>query len=217
MPSRARLCSPLLSNIYNAGVSIVETVALSAGLAWASGIRLYLVLFLAGLLARLGYLDLPEPLSVLSHPLVLGASGVMLVIEFVADKVPAIDSTWDALHTFIRIPAGAFLAAAALGTTDPAWVATAAILGGSIVAGTHLMKAGGRALINTSPEPISNWLASTTEDLLVPVGLFTAIMAPVAFLIGLAAFAVLGAWLLPKLWRGIRDMLARFGRPAQSG
>jgi hypothetical protein len=198
-------------------VSIVETVALSAGLAWASGIRLYLVLFLAGLLARLGYLDLPEPLTVLSHPLVLGASGVMLVVEFVADKVPAIDSTWDALHTFIRIPAGAFLAAAALGTADPAWVASAAILGGSIAAGTHLMKAGGRALINTSPEPVSNWLASTTEDLLVPVGLFTAIIAPVAFLIGLTAFAILTAWLLPKLWRGIRGMLARFGRPAQPG
>jgi len=195
----------------------VETVALSAGLAWASGIRLYLVLFLAGLLARLGYLDLPEPLTVLSHPLVLGASGVMLVVEFVADKVPAIDSTWDALHTFIRIPAGAFLAAAALGTADPAWVASAAILGGSIAAGTHLMKAGGRALINTSPEPVSNWLASTTEDLLVPVGLFTAIIAPVAFLIGLTAFAILTAWLLPKLWRGIRGMLARFGRPAQPG
>lgn len=198
-------------------MSIVETVALSAGLAWASGIRLYLVLFLAGLLARLGYLDLPEPLTVLSHPLVLGASGVMLVIEFVADKVPAIDSTWDALHTFIRIPVGAFLAAAALGTADPAWVAAAAILGGSIAAGTHLMKAGGRALINTSPEPISNWLASTTEDLLVPVGLFTAIVAPVAFLVGLAAFAVLAVWLLPKLWRGIRGMLVRLGRPAQSG
>jgi Domain of unknown function (DUF4126) len=198
-------------------VSIVETVALSAGLAWASGIRLYLVLFLAGLLARLGYLDLPEPLTVLSHPLVLGATGVMLVIEFVADKVPTIDSAWDALHTFIRIPAGAFLAAAALGTADPAWVATAAILGGSIAAGTHLMKAGGRALINTSPEPVSNWVASTTEDLLVPVGLFAAIMAPVAFLIGLAAFAILTVWLLPKLWRGVRAMLARFGRPAQSG
>lgn len=198
-------------------MSIVETVALSAGLAWASGIRLYLVLFLAGLLARLGYLDLPEPLSVLSHPLVLGASGAMLVVEFIADKVPAIDSTWDALHTFIRIPAGAFLAAAALGTADPAWVATAAILGGSIAAGAHLMKAGGRALINTSPEPISNLLASTTEDLLVPVGLFTAIMAPVAFLIGLAAFALLTAWLLPKLWRGIRGVSARFGRPAHPG
>lgn len=198
-------------------MSIVETVALSAGLAWASGIRLYLVLFLAGLLARLGYLELPEPLSVLSHPLVLGASGAMLVVEFIADKVPAIDSTWDALHTFIRIPAGAFLAAAALGTADPAWVAAAAILGGSIAAGAHLMKAGGRALINTSPEPISNLLASTTEDLLVPVGLFTAIVAPVAFLIGLAAFALLSAWLLPKLWRGIRGVSARFGRPAHPG
>lgn len=196
-------------------MSVVETVALAGGLAWASGIRLYFVLFLAGVLARLGYLQLPEPLEILTHPLVLGASGVMLVVEFVADKVPAIDSAWDALHTFIRIPAGAFLAAAALGTADPAWVAAAAILGGSIAAGTHLAKSGGRALINTSPEPVSNWVASTTEDLLVPAGFFAAIMAPVAFLIGLAVFAALAVWLLPKLWRGFRSVLARIhGRAA---
>lgn len=110
-------------------MSVVESIALAAGLAWASGIRLYLVLFLAGLLARLGYLHLPEPLHVLSEPLVLGASAVMLVVEFIADKIPAFDSAWDALHTLIRIPAGAFLAAAALGSTDPAWIAAAAILG----------------------------------------------------------------------------------------
>lgn len=204
-------------DIYNAGVSVVEIVALSAGLAWASGIRLYLVLFLAGLLGRLGYLELPETLTVLSHPLVLGVSGVMLTIEFVADKIPAVDSVWDAVHTFIRIPAGALLAAAALGTADPAWVAAAAILGGSIAAGTHLTKAGGRALINTSPEPVSNWIASTTEDLLVPAGLLAALVAPVAFLIGLAVFAVLAAWLLPRLWRGFRGVLARIHSPAAPG
>ncbi len=202
-------------------MSVVETIALAGGLAWASGIRLYLVLFLAGLLGRLGYLDLPEPLMVLGHPLVLGASGMMLVVEFVVDKVPAFDSAWDALHTFIRIPAGAFLAAAALGTTDPAWVAAAAILGGSIAAGAHLTKAGGRALINTSPEPVTNWAASATEDLLVPAGLFAAIKAPIVFLIGLGIFTVLAAWLLPGLWhglwRGLRSVLQRLRGPATPG
>jgi len=203
--------------IYNVVVSVVEIVALSAGLAWASGIRLYLVLFLAGLLGRVGYLDLPESLTVLSHPLVLGVSGVMLVVEFVADKVPAFDSAWDAAHTFIRIPAGALLAAAALGTADPAWVAAAAILGGSVAAGTHLTKASGRALINTSPEPVSNWVASATEDLLVPLGLFAAIKAPIVFLSALAVFAVLALWLMPKLWRGVRGVLARISGPATPG
>jgi len=194
----------------------VEIVALSAGLAWASGIRLYLVLFLAGLLGRLGYLELPDSLTVLSHPLVLGASGVMLIVEFIADKIPAIDSAWDAIHTFIRIPAGAFLAAAALGTADPAWVAAAAILGGSIAAGAHLTKSGGRALINTSPEPVSNWIASAAEDLLVPAGLLAALKAPVLFLVGLAIFAVLAVWLLPRLWRGFRGVLARINGAATS-
>jgi len=190
-------------------VSVVESIALAAGLAWASGIRLYFVLFVAGLLARLGYLHLPHPLDVLSDPLVLGASAVMLIVEFIADKIPAFDSAWDALHTFIRIPAGAFLAAASLGTADPTWVAAAAILGGFVAAGAHLTKAGGRALINTSPEPASNWIASTTEDLLVPAALFTAVMAPWVFLVALALFVALAAWMLPKLLRGFRRVLAR--------
>lgn len=188
---------------------MVESIALAAGLAWASGIRLYLVLFLAGLLARLGYLHLPEPLHVLSEPLVLGASAVMLVVEFIADKIPAFDSAWDALHTLIRIPAGAFLAAAALGSTDPAWIAAAAILGGFVAAGAHLTKAGGRALINTSPEPVSNWIASTSEDLLVPAALFTAVKAPWVFLIALAVFVALAAWMLPRLLGGVRRLFAR--------
>lgn len=198
-------------------MGIAETVALAAGLAWASGIRLYLVLFLAGLLARLGYLELPASLAVLAHPLVLGASGVMLVVEFVADKIPAFDSAWDALHTFIRIPAGAFLAAAALGTADPAWIAAAAILGGFVAAGAHFAKAGGRALINTSPEPVSNWVASTTEDLLVPAGLLAAIKFPVLFLILLAVLAGVAAWLAPRLWRGFRRALAHAPGAASPG
>lgn len=190
----------------------VAQIALAGGLAWASGIRLYAVLFIAGLLGRAGYLALPTHLAVLQEPLVLGVAGVMLVAEFVADKVPAFDSAWDAVHTFIRVPAGAVLAAAALGDLDTAWVAVAAILGGTIASAAHATKAGSRALINASPEPFSNWTASFAEDLAVPVGFWLAVQYPVLFLGLLVAFLALAAWLLPKLWRGLRALVARIGR-----
>jgi len=167
------------------------------------------VLFLAGALAHLGYLDLPPGLEVLQHPLVMTAAGVMAVGEFFADKVPAFDSVWDAVHTFIRIPAGAFLAAAALGDADPAWVVAAAILGGMLASGAHLAKAGGRALINTSPEPFSNWTVSIGEDLLAPAALLAAIKLPLLFLAALAIFVVGLIWLLPKLYRAARRLAGR--------
>jgi hypothetical protein len=187
----------------------LHTVGLAAGLAWASGIRLYLVLFLAGAMARLGYLELPATLDVLEHPYVMGAAGVMALGEFVADKVPAFDSLWDAAHTFVRIPAGAFLAAAALGQADPVWVAVAAIVGGAIASGAHLTKAGSRAVLNTSPEPVTNWVASVSEDVLVPAGFLAAVAFPAVFLVLLALFLVGAAWLLPRLWRTILGMFRR--------
>jgi hypothetical protein len=189
-------------------MQVAETIALAAGLAWASGIRLYLVIFLAGMLARFEVLALPETLDVLTHPAVLAAAGFMLAVEFVADKVPAVDSLWDAVHTFVRIPAGAFLAAAALGEADPVWVAVAAILGGVLASGSHLTKAGSRAMINASPEPFSNWTASLAEDLLVPAGFLAALKAPLVFLGALVVFVMLAVWLLPKLWRAFRRVLA---------
>lgn len=188
----------------------LQSIALGAGFAWASGIRLYAVLFLAGVLARLGYLSLPPALEILQHPLVLGAAGVMAAGELLADKVPGFDTLWDAFHTFIRVPAGAFLAAAALGHADPAWVAAAAILGGAIAASAHLAKAGSRALINTSPEPFSNWAVSVGEDVLVPAGFLTAVGAPLAFLTLLGVFLALAVWLLPKLWRALKRVFGRF-------
>jgi hypothetical protein len=139
----------------------------------------------------------------------------MAVGELAADKVPGFDSLWDAVHTFIRIPAGAFLAAAALGPVDPVWVAVAAILGGAIASGTHIAKAGSRALINTSPEPFSNWTASISEDLLVPAGFIAAVTAPLLFLALLALFLIVAAWLLPKAFRALRRIFAR--RPGASG
>ncbi|MCX7892259.1 MAG: DUF4126 domain-containing protein [Burkholderiales bacterium] len=192
----------------------LEHIALAAGLAWGSGIRVYAVVFLAGALARFGVLELPDTLAVLSHPWVLAASGFMFFVEFFADKVPGFDSAWDAVHTFIRIPAGAFLAAAALGHADPVWVAVAAILGGALASGSHAAKAGGRAAINLSPEPFSNWAASLAEDLVVPAGLVAAVKAPLAFLAALLVFVGLTVWLAPRLWRGVRRILARLrGQP----
>ena len=182
-------------------MDLLSQLALAGGLAWASGIRLYATLFIIGLLARFGYLHLPEQLMVLQHTWVLMASGIMVFGEFLADKVPGFDSVWDAVHTFIRIPAGAFLAWGALGDATPAAQMAAAIIGGLITSGTHLAKSGSRAAINTSPEPVSNWTASFGEDGLVLGGLFLAISHPLAFLVLLVLFLALVVWLLPKVFR----------------
>jgi hypothetical protein len=194
----------------------LQTVALAGGLAWASGMRLYAVVFIAGLLGRLEYLHLPASLQVLENPWVLGLSGVLLLVEFLADKIPVVDSLWDSVHSFIRIPAGALLAALALGDHDPAWMVVAGLLGGTLSAGTHALKAGSRALINTSPEPFSNIATSLGEDVLVGSGLAVAIFHPLLFLVLLGFFVVLLIWLLPRLWRGARSLIAwLFGGPRQ--
>lgn len=188
----------------------VEQIALASGLAWGSGLRLYAVIFAAGLLGRFGYVELPEMLRVLEHPWVLGASGVMLAVEFVADKIPVVDSFWDALHSILRIPAGAVLAAGTMGNTDPVIMTVAGILGGTLAAGTQAAKAGSRALINTSPEPVSNISASLGEEAMLAGGLYFAIAHPWVFLALLAVFVALLAWLLPRVWRGLKALRARF-------
>jgi hypothetical protein len=182
----------------------LSAAALAGGMAWASGIRLYMALFMAGWFGRLGYLDLPPALEVLESPWVLGVTGVLLAVEFLADKIPGVDSAWDALQTFIRIPAGAILGAAALGQMDPAWTTVAALLGGTLAAGAHLTKAGSRALINTSPEPFSNWAASFSEEAVVAGGLLAAFFHPWILFVFLTVFFIAALWLLPKLWRGLR-------------
>ena len=187
----------------------LSQLALAGGLAWASGIRLYATIFIVGLLGRLDYLSLPDQLVVLQHTWVLTAAGIMVLGEFFADKVPGFDSLWDAVHTFIRIPAGAFLAWGAMGDATPAAQMTAAILGGLITGGTHLAKSGGRAVINTSPEPLSNWTASFGEDGLVLGGLFLAISHPLVFLVLLVLFLAFVVWLLPKVFRYIARIFAR--------
>ena len=191
----------------------LNSVALAALLAWASGLRLYMVVFAMGMAGYHGYVDLPKGLEVLQHPWVIGAAGFMVAMEFLADKVPAIDSAWDAIHTFIRIPAGALLAAGATGESLTPLTIAAGLLGGTITAGTHFTKAGGRAVINTSPEPFSNWGASFTEDALVMSGIWVALTHPVVFLVLLAIFLLLLAWLIPKVWRGVRTIFGQLRGP----
>jgi hypothetical protein len=190
-------------------VARLPEIAIAAALAWGSGLRLYAVLFLVGFAGWIGWIELPAQLGLLAHPLVLGASGLMTLVEFFADKVPWLDSVWDAVHSFIRIPAGAALAAAVFGDSGAAVALAAAILGGGIAAGTHLAKAGGRAAINTSPEPFSNWGASLVEDGAVPAGLWVAFAHPVVFLVLLLIFAVAAVLLLRQIARGLNLILTR--------
>src|SRR3954469_4687673 len=149
-------------------------VAVALALAWGAGLRAYAVIFAVGLAGAMGWVELPGQLEVLQHPLVLGASGFMTLVEFGADKVPWLDSVWDAVHSFVRIPAGAALAAMAFGDSTGAVMVAAGILGGSLAAAMRVTKAGPRAPLNLPPEPFSNWAASLTEDALVPVGLWLA-------------------------------------------
>lgn len=185
---------------------IVSLIALTMGVGWASGINLYATVLMLGMLNNMGHITLPEELQVVGDPLVLMAAGSMYFVEFFADKIPGVDTGWDTLHTFIRIPAGAALAASAVGDMAPAVEIAAALVGGSLAAGSHAAKAGSRVMINTSPEPVTNWTASISEDLLVLGGLWAALNHPIWFLVGLAAFILLLIWLLPKIWRGVKKV-----------
>ena len=195
-------------------MDMFQTIALSAGLAWASGLRLYLVVFLTGLLSNFGYLHLPETLSVLHNPLVIGVAGLMALAELIADKIPAFDSLWDGFQTFIRIPAGALLAAFAMGEVDPAWAVAAGLIGGTITAGTHFAKAGSRLAINTSPEPFSNWIASFGEEGMVLGGLWAMLASPLVFLGLLVVFLILAGWLLTRFWSLLSRLIRRPSRPS---
>ena len=179
-------------------------VAIALALGWGAGLRAYAVIFAVGLAGAMGWVEPPGHLDVLQHPLVIVASGFMTLVEFGADKLPWLDSAWDALHSFIRIPAGAALAALAFGDSSNAVMVAAAILGGSVAAAMHAAKAGARAAINLSPEPFSNWAASLAEDALVPLGLWLAIAHPVAFIVLLAACLIAAVFLARLVWRGVR-------------
>ncbi|MBX3684868.1 MAG: DUF4126 domain-containing protein [Rhodocyclaceae bacterium] len=198
-------------------VDMASLTALAAGLGWASGLRLYALVFVLGALGRWGGVELPGGLAALTHPLVLGASGLMLVTEFFADKLPWLDSLWDSVHTFIRIPAGAALAAAVVGDHSGALQLAMGVMGGSLAAGTHFAKAGARAAINTSPEPFSNVAASLGEDALFAGGMWTLLAHPLWFLGGLAVFLVLAGLVIATMWRFIRRVLRPRARAADTG
>jgi hypothetical protein len=183
---------------------IVKIIALTMGAAWASGINLYAAILVLGVLGMTGNIVLPPDLQILANPIIVFAAGAMYLVEFVADKIPGIDTGWDTIQTFVRIPLGALLAAGAVGNVNPPLALAAAIVGGGLAAGTHAAKSGARVLINTSPEPFSNWIVSLLEDLAVIAGLWTALYHPWVFVALLALFILLLIWLLPKLWRGIK-------------
>ena len=190
----------------------ISNLALASGLSWASGLRLYLTVFVVGLLAKLGYIHLPATLDILSNPIILGMAGVLCVVEFLADKIPYVDSAWDSIQTFIRIPAGALLAMGAINTSDPMIATLAAILGGSLTGATHATKAGSRALINTSPEPVSNVAASFSEEGMLITGGWLVFSHPTVFIGLLCGFIMMMFWLLPKLWKGIKSVLVHIGK-----
>lgn len=193
-------------------MGIAETIALTMGVAWASGINLYAAILTLGLLSSTGNIDLPPDLLILENPLVLVAAGLMYFIEFFTDKIPGVDTGWDTIHTFIRIPAGAILAAGAVGDVGAGAEVAAMLVGGTLAGATHATKAGSRALINTSPEPFSNWTASIAEDVAVVGGIWLALHQPLVFIGLLVAFVLLMIWLLPKIWRGIKALARAIGR-----
>lgn len=192
----------------------IELISLTLGVAWASGINLYAAVLVLGYLGMTGDITLPPGLELLSDPLVLAAAGFMYMVEFFADKTPGVDTGWDVLHTFIRIPAGAVLAAGMAEGLEVSQAAefAALLIGGSLAATTHLTKTGSRVLINTSPEPFSNWTASITEDLVVIGGLWASLHYPWLFIAGLVVTLLLIIWLLPKLWRALKRVFHAIGR-----
>jgi len=197
-----------------AQLDLTHLAALAAALGWASGVRLYAVVFLTGLAGALGWVPLPAGLQILQHPLVIGAAGLMAAVEFFADKVPGLDSLWDGLHTLVRIPAGAALAAGVFGGDQAAWALVAALAGGTLAATSHVTKATARAAINTSPEPFSNVVASLAGDAAVPAMLWLAFNQPLWFagvlalvLVASVVLTVLLFKFLKTLVRGLRNRL----------
>ena len=192
----------------------IEIISLALGVAWASGINLYAAVLVLGYFGSTGDITLPPDLELLTSPVVMIAAGFMYCVEFFADKIPGVDTGWDAIHTFIRIPAGAVLAAGMTQGLDVGQAAefAALLIGGGMAATSHTAKAGTRALINTSPEPVTNWTASITEDVAVVGALWASLHYPWAFLALLVIFVILVAWLLPKIWRALKRIFQAIGR-----
>jgi hypothetical protein len=186
---------------------VIQILGLALGAAWTSGINLYATVAVLGLLQHYNLARLPGGLHVLDNWIIIGMALFLYAIEFVADKIPYVDTVWDAVHTFIRVPAGAVLAAAATSDINPAVQVLALLLGGGLALSTHGTKATMRAAANTSPEPVTNWLLSIIEDIFALGAIVLAALHPVAILVIILIFLLILAWILPKVWRRVRRML----------
>lgn len=196
-----------------------QLIAIAAALGWASGMRLYLVVFLTGIAGFFGWVDLPQGLKVLQHPAMLGASGFMLFVEFFADKIPGVDTLWDLVHTVVRIPAGAALAASVFGADQATWAMAAALMGGTLAATSHVAKATTRAAANTSPEPFSNIGLSLLGDAFVPAALWLSWTHPVVLAVVLVIALIVAIALIVVFARFLRALARRAatllrGRPS---
>ena len=186
--------------------NVLQYTAQTLGLSWASGINLYAAILVMGVSHNAGFVELPPGIDYLSNPLVLLVAGAMYVVEFFADKIPVVDTAWDAMHTFIRIPAAAFMAYGAAEAMGPEMQVVLALIGGGFGTLSHATKAGSRAIINLSPEPFSNIGVSTLEDVAVFGGLWLAVAHPWVFLCFLGLFILFVIWLIPKIWKGIKKV-----------
>jgi hypothetical protein len=194
-------------------MSPIETLGFALGTSFASGLNLYLTVAAAGLFQRLGLIQLPESLQILSHPLVLGLAITLFVIEFIADKIPYVDSAWDALHTFIRPPAAAVLSYSAFGNVPEEWKLGAALLAGSVALTSHGAKTTTRAAANTSPEPVSNWALSILEDGIVVFLVWIAAEHPLLTAAIVVVLVIIAVLLIRKLWRFVGYLITRLRRP----
>ncbi|MFN2597335.1 MAG: DUF4126 domain-containing protein [Pyrinomonadaceae bacterium] len=202
-------------------MNLTQILGLALGSAWTSGINLYATVAVLGLLERYGLAHLPGDLKVLSNPWIIGVAVALYVVEFFADKVSYLDTVWDALHTFIRIPAGAVLAYGATAQLDPAVRVVALLAGGGLALSTHGTKAAVRAAANLSPEPFTNWALSLGEDVIAIGAALLTVFHPLVILCVVVVFTVLFIWLVPKIFRRLRRLFARAAdilrgrRPAQ--
>ena len=199
-------------------MSMIQVLGLALGAAWTSGINLYATVAVLGLLQHYGLAQLPGALHVLDNWIIIGVALFLYVVEFVADKVPYVDTVWDAVHTFIRVPAGAVIAAAATSELNPTVEVIALLVGGGLALSTHGTKATARAAVNASPEPVTNWALSLAEDVIAIGAALLAALYPVAILVVILIFLLILAWILPKVVRRVRRMLATLraffgGRP----
>jgi len=193
-------------------MNTIDTLSLALGSAWTAGINLYATVATLGIAAAAGLIDLPPDLQVLAHPSVISVALTLYFVEFFADKTPYVDSAWDAVHTFIRVPAGAILASRAVGDVSPPLELAAFLAGGGVALTAHAAKATTRLAINASPEPFSNWAASLSEDFAALLGIWLVFNYPLAMLIFVAAFVAFVVWSAPKIWRGMAALFRRARR-----